>query len=85
MQDQQEDAGLDAAPQGAASDGRPDVSRDPDSESPQEGGQHSSSAAGSGEEDPLAQAPENEPDAEQADPESGAAADQPPRADAGHA
>jgi hypothetical protein len=85
MEDRQEDAGMDAAPQGAASEGRPDVSRDPDSESPQEGGQHTSSAAGSGEEDPLAQGPEGDPDAEQADPESGAAADQPPRPDAGPA
>jgi hypothetical protein len=79
MVDQQEEAGLDAAPQGAAGEGRPDVSGDPDSESPQEGGQHSSSAAGSGDDEPLSQGREGDPDAEQADPESGAAADRPPR------
>ena len=80
-----DDAGLGAAPQGASDEGRPDVGEDPDKGDTQGGGEHHSSGAGGSDEDPLAAGDASDPDAEQADPESGAAADQPERPDAGHA
>ncbi len=88
MQDERQnddDAGLDAAPQGASSEGRPDVGEDPDAGGTQGGGEHHPSGAEPGEDDPLARGTASDPDAEQPDPESGAAADQPGGADAGHA
>ena len=80
-----EDAGLGAAPQGTSDEGRPDVGADPDAGDTQVGGEHHPSGAGGGEDDPLARGEASDPDAEQADPESGAAADQSERPDAGHA
>ena len=88
MQDeprQDDDAGLGAAPQGTSHEGRPDVGEDPDADDTQGGGEHHSSGAGAADDDPLAKGAASEPDAEEADPESGAAADQPQRPDAGHA
>ena len=84
MHDQHEgDAGLDAAPQGASDDGRPDVEQDPDAEDTMGGGQHHESGAGTGDE-PLEGGDPTDTDPEQADPESGAAAEQSERSDAGH-
>lgn len=88
MQDEQhqdDDAGLDAAPQGASDEGRPDVGEDPDADDTQGGGEHHSSGAGASDDDPMASGALSDPDPEEADPESGAAADQPERPDAGHA
>ena len=88
MHDEQahdDDAGLGAAPQGASDEGRPDVGEDPDAGDTQGGGEHHPSGAGGREDDALEKGAESDPDAEQADPESGAAADQPGREDAGHA
>ncbi len=82
---EEEDAGLGAAPQGASQEGRPDVGEDPDSDDTQGGGEHHSSGADAPDDDPLAQGSMSDPDPEEADPESGAAADQPERPDAGHA
>ncbi len=84
-QGHEDDAGLDAAPQGTAGEGRPDVGEDPDADDTQGGGEHHSSGAGGGDDDPLAKGQISDPDAEEADPESGASADQPGREDAGHA
>ena len=84
MEQQEGDAGLDAAPQGASDDGRPDVKDDPDAEDTLGGGQHHTSGGGAGDE-PLESGDTTDPDPEQADPESGAAADQSERSDAGHA
>ena len=70
------EAGIDAAPQGASGDGRPDVEQDPDAEDTMGGGQHHESGGEGG--DPT------DADPEQADPESGAAAEQTDRSDAGH-
>ena len=81
----EDDAGLGAAPQGAADEGRPDVGEDPDTGDTQVGGEHHPSGADAGEDGPMAKGTASDPDAEQADPESGAAADQPGREDAGHA
>ena len=81
----EEDAGIAAAPQGTSEEGRPDVGEDPDSDDTQGGGEHHSSGAGPDDDDPMARGAASEPDAEQPDPESGAAADQPQRPDAGHA
>ena len=81
-----DDAGLGAAPQGASDEGRPDVGEDPDAGDTQVGGEHHPSGAEADEDDPLEKGAASEPDAEQADPESGASADQAGgREDAGHA
>ena len=88
MHDEQaheDDAGLGAAPQGASDEHRPDHERDPNTDDTQGGGEHHPSGAGADEDDPLARGSASDPDAEQDDPESGAAADQPERPDAGHA
>ena len=79
------DAGLGAAPQGASDEGRPDVGEDPDADDTQGGGEHHPAGADAGDDNPLERGEASEPDAEQADPESGAAADQSVRSDAGHA
>ena len=85
MQDEQhqdDDAGLDAAPQGTSDEGRPDVGEDPDADDTQGGREHHSSGAGASDDDPMASGELSDPDPEQPDPESGAAADQPGREDA---
>ena len=82
-QGHEEDASLDAAPQGASDEGRPDVGEDPDTGGTEGGGEHHPSGEGAGDE-PLERGEASDPDAEQADPESGAAADQTGREDAGH-
>lgn len=79
-----DDASLEAAPQGTADEGRPDVGEDPDRDSTEGGGEHHPSGEGAGDE-PLEKGEASEPDAEQADPESGPAADETGREDAGHA
>ncbi|MDQ4049809.1 MAG: hypothetical protein M3131_10595 [Actinomycetota bacterium] len=81
----EDDAGLGAAPQGTSDEGRPDVGGDPDADDTQGGGEHHPSGGGGSDDDPLAKGQLSDPDAEEADPESGAAADQPERPDAGHA
>jgi len=81
----EDDAGLGAAPQGTSDEGRPDVGGDPDADDTQGGGEHHPSAAAPGGDDPMERGAASDPDAEQADPESGAAADQSGRPDAGHA
>lgn len=73
----EDDAGLGAAPQGTSDEGRPDVGQDPDADDTQGGGEHHPSGAGGADDDPLSEGEASDPDAEQADPESGAAADQP--------
>ncbi len=76
------DAGLGAAPQGTSEEGRPDVEQDPDADDTLGGGQHHT-GAGAAEEPQGTGAVTDDP--EQSDPESGAAADQSERPDAGHA
>ena len=80
----EDDAGLGAAPQGTSDEGRPDVGEDPDADDTQGGGEHHPSGADPDDDDPMAGGAASDPDAEQADPESGAAADQSSRPDAGH-
>lgn len=83
-QSHEHDASLEAAPQGTSEAGRAHLQDDPDTGDTQEGGEHHPSAADPGDE-PLERGEASDPDAEQADPESGAAADATGREDAGHA